>query len=81
MKRETANSHMHENNGINFCIISFVVAAELCNTVVVSELRYVTKSLLHQVSNTGMKLVSTEWIVQSLIYGKARTDYAKFSLK
>ena len=61
------------------CIFLFL-AAELCGTVVVSELRYVTKSLVHQVSNTGMKLVNTEWIVQSLIHGKARTDYKRFSL-
>ena len=41
---------------------------------------YVTKSLVHQVSNTGMKLVNTEWIVQSLIHGKPMTDYKRFSL-
>ena len=62
-------------------LLLFTTAAELCNTIVVSEPRYVTKSLLHQVTNTGMKLVSTEWIVQSLIHGKARTDYNEFSLK
>ena len=61
-------------------VVAFPLAAELCGTVVVSELRYVTKSLVHQVSNTGMKLVNTEWIVQSLIHGKARTDYKRFSL-
>ena len=63
------------------CFVAFPSsAAELCGTVVVSELRYVTKSLVHQVSNTGMKLVNTEWIVQSLIHGKARTEYKRFSL-
>ena len=61
------------------CEFSFP-AADLCGTVVVSELRYVTKSLVHQVSNTGMKLVNTEWIVQSLIHGKPMTDYKRFSL-
>ena len=64
----------------SFSANCIIIAAELCSTVVVSELRFVTNSLLHQVSNTGMKLVSTEWIVQSLIHGKARTNYKRFSL-
>jgi hypothetical protein len=56
----------------------FSLGAELCGSGGV--LRYMTKNLIYQVSNTGMKLVNTEWIVQSLINGKARADCKRFCL-
>ncbi len=52
----------------------------MCDTAI-CESKQVSKTVLHRSANMGLKLLNTEWIIQSLIHAQQLENYRNYWYK